>query len=150
MDISDFRDRDRSKVVLLIFNLIDHTYEHFLLFTYWNEWVEASSSSFSVLFSGNNFNYYLPISRSRQLYSTENQGRNFFMEKLCELGLGEVSYTHKNQNYLILLHKMNIIWSFWKQMLHFITIRTILYLWHWTKTDEKCDIEHIVVLSWWC
>ena len=41
-----------------------------------------------------NINYYLPVSRSRQLYNSESEGRNFFLEKLCELGLGEVSQLH--------------------------------------------------------
>ena len=46
------------------------------------------------LHSSGNFNYYLPVSRSRQLYNSESEGRNFFLEKLCELGLGEVSQLH--------------------------------------------------------
>ena len=45
-------------------------------------------------FLSGNFNYYLPVSRSRQLYNSESEGRNFFLEKLCELGLGEVSLLH--------------------------------------------------------
>ena len=46
------------------------------------------------LFYPGNVNYYLPVSRSRQLYNSESEGRNFFLEKLCELGLGEVSQLH--------------------------------------------------------
>ena len=46
------------------------------------------------LFHPGNVNYYLPVSRSRQLYNSESEGRNFFLEKLCELGLGEVSQLH--------------------------------------------------------
>ena len=55
-----------------------------------------SQSIFVIIYlhlSGS-FNYYLPVSRSRQLSNSESEGRNFFLEKLCELGLGEVSQLH--------------------------------------------------------
>ena len=48
-----------------------------------------------LFFYPGNINYYLPVSRSRQLYNSESEGRNFFLEKLCELGLGEVSQLHE-------------------------------------------------------
>ena len=76
---------------------------------------DGSKSKVSIYFCDShlplsgNFNYYLPVSRSRQLYNSESEGRNFFLEKLCELGLGEVSQLH--DNYVIHLHTMH--WLGW-------------------------------------